>query len=144
MNSETFTPTEAAMRAGVSRPTISRALKSGELLGIRDNTSRWRVRADDLATWMEKRIAVQMNRSGTVHEQSKEAMNTELTQARSALTEALELLRIETARAATAEARANGLADRLADTQRDRDAWRDQTNKAMDRPSLIARLLRRL
>lgn len=144
MNSETLTPAEAAARAGVSRPTISRALKSGELIGIRDNSARWRVRPDDLAAWIAGRASVHPEGTRTVHAQSDDVSSAQLEQARAALTDALDLLRIETARAAAAEARAEGLADRLADAQKDRDAWRDQANKAMDRPGLLARLFRPL
>lgn len=42
---------EAAKRAGLSRWTVARALKSGHLAGMRDNRQRWRIDADALEAW---------------------------------------------------------------------------------------------
>jgi excisionase family DNA binding protein len=42
---------QAAKRIGVSRWTVSRALQSGRLLGIRDNRGRWRIEPEPLDAW---------------------------------------------------------------------------------------------
>lgn len=46
-----LTPAQAAKKAGVSRSTISRALKSLELIGIRGNNNRWTIAEEDLQNW---------------------------------------------------------------------------------------------
>jgi excisionase family DNA binding protein len=51
-----LTPEQVAQRAGVSRPTVSRALKEGELRGIRDNRSRWRITPEDADAWAMNRL----------------------------------------------------------------------------------------
>lgn len=45
---------QAAKRAGVSRWTVSRALKSGHLAGVLDNRQRWRIDADALEAWAKE------------------------------------------------------------------------------------------
>lgn len=46
-----LTPAQAAKRAGVSRSTISRALKNMDLLGVRGNNNRWTIAEEDLEKW---------------------------------------------------------------------------------------------
>jgi excisionase family DNA binding protein len=46
------TPAQAAKIAGVSRSTVSRALKEGELRGIRDNRQRWKISDENLQEWL--------------------------------------------------------------------------------------------
>lgn len=65
-----LTPAQAAKRAGVSRSTISRALKNMELIGIRGNNNRWTIAEDDLDNWSVN--SVQNSSSGQnkeLHEQ---------------------------------------------------------------------------
>lgn len=42
--------------AGVSRWTIMRTVKSGDLPAIRDNRKRWRIARNDLDTWRPHRV----------------------------------------------------------------------------------------
>lgn len=46
-----MSPAQAAQVAGVSRWTIMRAIKSHELLAIRDNKNHWRISQNDLDSW---------------------------------------------------------------------------------------------
>jgi excisionase family DNA binding protein len=46
-----LTSAQAALRVGVSRWTITRAIKSGELRAIRDNKGVWLITEADLSAW---------------------------------------------------------------------------------------------
>lgn len=107
MNSEFLTAEQAARRAGVSRPTVSRALKFGDLRGNRDNMGRWSISPDDLDAWAEKRGPVQLSATNTEHSESFERIRTDLAQAREAV--------------ARAEARAETLAETVDDLRKERD-----------------------
>lgn len=103
-----LTTTEAQKRAGVSRPTLSRALKSGELRGMRDNSGRWLIEADDLDAWTKERSRVQDERvMNTVQERKEhkdfERLNAEIQALRTDLA---------TAREAVARAEGEGVANR--------------------------------
>ncbi len=131
MNATMITPTEAAKRAGVSRPTISRALKSGDLRGIRDNGGLWRIDPDELDAWAARRAPVHHERRAHAHDSD---LSAQLEHTKIAL--------------AAAEARADGLAARLTDAQTDRDAWKAQAERIASearpaRPvSIFARIFR--
>lgn len=62
-----LTPAQAAKRAGVSRPTINRALKSRDLPGRRDNQNRWQISPEDLDAWKESRRSDQFVTTGHDH-----------------------------------------------------------------------------
>lgn len=103
-----LTTTEAQKRAGVSRPTLSRALKSGELRGMRDNSGRWLIEADGLDAWTKERSRVQDERvMNTVQERKEhkdfERLNAEIQALRTDLA---------TAREAVARAEGEGAANR--------------------------------
>lgn len=147
MNShDLLTPAQAAQGAQVSRPTISRALKAGELLGFRDNGGAWRIKRDDLNAWINARASVQHERrSHIVHEQPSDHHREQLEQAREELAKAREqIARLEGAAGATAI--------RLEELSADRDAWRAQAERlagaAMKEPTdqqgRISRLLNKL
>lgn len=51
-----YTTARAAQIAGVSRPTISAALKSGDLRGTMSNRNRWSISDPDLRDWMGRRV----------------------------------------------------------------------------------------
>lgn len=51
-----YTTARAAQIAGVSRPTISAALKSGDLRGNMSNRNRWSIADPDLRDWMSRRV----------------------------------------------------------------------------------------
>ena len=107
MNNEFLTAEQAAKRAGVSRPTVSRALKFGDLPGNRDNLGRWSILPADVDAWAEKRGPVQVSATNTEHSESLERMRTDLAQAREAL--------------ARAESRSETLAETVNDLRQERD-----------------------
>ena len=122
-----LTPEAAAKRAGVSRPTINRALKTHELLGRRDNRNRWQIATADLDAWANDRCTghatghEQFTTSG--HDQKRD----QLEQARSDHARTLEKL-------AAATATICQLQSRLAAVEQDRDRWRSMAEKLADRP----------
>lgn len=95
--SQILTTAQAAKRAKTSRPTISRALKNGDLLGKRGNDGRWLIAPEDLDAWSASRSSVHdEQRSRTVHERDLhsdfERLNTEFEKTRRDLAEIRELL----------------------------------------------------
>lgn len=145
-NHDLLTPAQAAQAAQVSRPTVSRALKAGELLGFRDNGGAWRIKRDDLNAWINARASVQHDRSShTVREQPFNHYREQLEQAREELAKTREQI-------ARLEGQATAHAERLADALADRDAWRAQAQQLSGRPVIeevaakpgfLAKLLRR-
>ncbi len=113
-----LTPEQAARRAGVSRPTINRALKSLELAGRRDNQNRWQIAPDDLDAWSASRG--REHAVTTEHVQSVATQNDQLEHLRTELGAVREALAAETARANAAEA--------------DRDRWQAMAEKLATRP----------
>lgn len=114
-----LTTAQAAKRAGTSRPTISRALKSGELLGTRANDSRWLIDPADLDAWKEGRSSVHDERTmNSVHEQQKsknfERLNAEVDALKGQISE----LRQVTARL---EGEASANKERITDLTTERD-----------------------
>lgn len=131
MNKDFLTTAQAAKRAGTSRPTVSRALKNGDLHAIRDNAGRWIITAEAVDAWAEDRSRVQdEQRANSVHvapvAPSNEHLNA-LEQARADLTEAREKI-------ARLEGEAGANKDRISDLMRDRDALRDALARAASHP----------
>jgi len=62
-----LSPAQAAQVADVSRWTIMRAIKSGDLQAFRDNKNQWRIKSDDLNIWLDAHSA---QCAHTVHEKS--------------------------------------------------------------------------
>ena len=121
MNAQTITPADVARRAGVSRPTVSRALKSGDLRGVRDNFGQWRITEADADAWAATRSPVHPEqRANIVPAQALDGLNAQLEHAKIALV--------------ASEARAEVLAARLADAQSDRDAWKAQAERLASEP----------
>ena len=50
-----FSPAKAATKAGVSRKTVMKSIKSLELASHRNNQNHWVIRPTDLANWMRER-----------------------------------------------------------------------------------------
>ncbi len=113
-----LTPAQAAKRAGVSRPTINRALKSLKLTGRRDNQNRWQIVPEDLDAWSasrgrEQAVTTENVQPVIIHDDQLEHLRAKLSAAREALA-------AETARANAAEA--------------DRDRWQAMAEKLATRP----------
>lgn len=115
---EDLTTPQVAAMACTSRATVSRALKSGELLGIRDNSYAWHIRRGDAEAWIARRAPTQQPRmtkamrraENAMADERVETMRTELVEAR------LRLVR--------AESEAQVSQARLTDALADRDAWK--------------------
>lgn len=120
-----LTPEAAAKRAGVSRPTINRALKAHELLGRRDNRNRWQIATADLDAWANGHAAGHDQFTTSGHDQQRD----QLEQARSDLATAREDLAAATATISQLEAR-------LTAAERDRDRWQGLAEKLADRPTV--------
>ena len=109
------TTTTAAQAAGVSRTTVSRALKNGELLGQRGNDGKWKIRQDDLDEWLAARSELVRTAHARTHSEHNEQSTALLNQ----LGETRERL-------AAAEAENTLLRERIDDLKTERDAWKDQ------------------
>ena len=71
--STTLTLDKAAQRVGVSRWTVSRALRVGRLKGLRDNRGRWRVDSEALDVWAAEQGTVLHDVQKTVHSEQHSA-----------------------------------------------------------------------
>jgi len=113
-----LSPAQAAQVADVSRWTIMRAVKSGDLLAFRDNKNQWRIKEDDLDAW---RSAHPAQCAHTVQEEDD--AHPAHTPAHPDLPspDALELVRVK------AELEAEKALRTMAET--DRDHWRDLAQK---------------
>lgn len=111
MSSDFLTTEQAAHRSGVSRPTVSRALKSGELPAIRDNSGKWLIDPLAVDLWAESRSSVQSERRAHI---VQNAPHEQLEQLRIMAAEARE-------RAAASDARATLLAAQVDDLRAERD-----------------------
>ena len=116
-----LSPAQAAARLGVSRWTISRALKAGELKGMRDNRGGWRIAPADLEAWAASRL--HGVRTGADAPPAPHPAEIEV---------------------AALRAEVSGLRERVADLTSDRDAWRAQAERLASQPSLWERLFRGL
>lgn len=141
---EVLTTTQAARRAKTSRPTISRALKTGDLPGNRGNDGKWLINSDDLDAWADQRSSVHdEQRANSVQEQQKppdlERLNEifrELVKAKEDLAEVRQTL-------ARAEAENAVNRERITEISADRDHWRAMAERlSHPEPGIIDRLLR--
>ena len=139
-----LSPAKAATVAGVSRSVISKALASGQLVGVKRDNGHWSITEKDLASWMEHTISransapavpePQLTRS---HLTELEALRTELKAATAADQEARAGL-------AAANARMETLEEVISNLKADRDAWKAQAKALASRPSgIFARIFRR-
>ena len=111
-----MSPAQAAQLLKVSRRTIMRAIEGHELLAMRDNRNHWKINPEELDRWASTQCAP----SRHVHSE----MHTLPTYQDSP--ETLAKLAAETARADAAE-RARDQAEA------DRDAWRRQAERIIER-----------
>lgn len=61
---KTMTPAQVAKMAGCGRSSVMRALSSRELLGIRDNSNRWKISEADARSWAGQRPESDQKLSG--------------------------------------------------------------------------------
>ncbi len=99
---ELLTTTQAARRAKTSRPTISRALKTGDLPGIRGNDGKWLILTNDLDAWADMRSSVHDERVLNTVQERQESKDFER------LNGEIQALREDLAAAREAVARAEG------------------------------------
>lgn len=136
-----LSPAKAANIAGVSRTVISRALTSGELIGVKKNSGHWAIEHADLLDWMERTITRAERKpiapAPTPSQIEVEALQAELKAAIAAGQEAREGL-------AAANARLAALDETVLTLKADRDAWQRQAETLASRPAgLLARIFGR-
>lgn len=111
-----------------------RALVSGDLHGIRDNSNRWKIPQDEAQRWIEQRPD---------RDQKDTADSPVIDPA--TVPDTTDLLRRAEASAAAHEARADALAAQVEDLQIERDRLLSiiERQQSETRPGLIARLFGR-
>lgn len=110
-----FTPAQAADHIGCGRTSIMRALSNKQLLGERDNRNRWKISLEALEEWAKNRPD-----SDRPQEDSDPVTVQDMTGQ----------LREELAEART---EAKMLREQLEELKKDRDAWRNRSEKLDDR-----------
>jgi predicted nucleic acid-binding Zn-ribbon protein len=136
-----LSPAKAASIAGVSRTMISRALTSGDLVGVKKNSGHWAIEHSDLLDWMERTITRAESKPATPaptpDQIEMEALQTELKAAIAAGQEARERL-------AAANARLAALDEMVSALKAERDAWQRQAKTLASRPAgILAKLFGR-
>lgn len=136
-----ISPAKAANVAGVSRTVISRALTSGDLVGVKKNSGHWAIENSDLLDWMERTITRAERKppapAPTPGQNEVEALQAELKAVIAAGQEAREGL-------AAANARLAVLDEAVSTLKADRDAWQRQAETLASRPTgILAKLFGR-
>lgn len=121
-----------------------RALSSGDLPAIRDNRNSWKIEAGALDAWAKKRPGPSPDTDRSADRAGPDRTITEdrTGPERTTPTDTTATL----ARLAAAEAKIEGLEARLADTQADRDAWRQQAERLASKsrsPGIFGRIFGR-
>lgn len=129
-----LSPAKAATVAGVSRSVVSKALASGQLIGVKRNNGHWSITEEDLADWMGSTITRADSPRGAPEPHSKrsdlaelETLREDLKMATAAAQEAREGL-------AAANARLEALEEVISNLKADRDAWQAQAKALASRP----------
>lgn len=115
-----LTPQQAADRANVSRGTIMNAIKDGSLIAFRNNRNRWQIDDNDLSKWLSQRTGI--GTDNTVIPDSQKATPIDE----------------NVVRIAVLEAELSGKDQRIADLERDRDAWKAQAQELARRDTSLA------
>jgi predicted nucleic acid-binding Zn-ribbon protein len=120
---------------------ISRALTSGDLVGVKKNSGHWAIEHSDLLDWMERTITRAESKPATPaptpDQIEMEALQTELKAAIAAGQEARERL-------AAANARLAALDEMVSALKAERDAWQRQAKTLASRPAgILAKLFGR-
>lgn len=113
-----LSPAQAAQVADVSRWTIMRAIKSTDLQAFRDNKNQWRIKIDDLNTWLHThhaQCAHTVQEESDAHSKHTHAHPNPITQ------DTLELVRMKAELEAERTLRAT--------IEVDRDHWRNLAQK---------------
>lgn len=136
-----ISPAKAANIAGVSRTAISRALTSGDLVGVKKNSGHWAIENSDLLDWMERTITrAERKQEAPALMPSQievEALQAELKAEIAAGQEAREGLTAANARLAV-------LDEAVSTLKADRDAWQRQAETLASRPTgILAKLFGR-
>lgn len=106
-----LTPQQAASRAKVSRGTIMNAIKDRHLVARRDNRNRWQIDPADLSKWLSDRSDIATVKTVNLDSQQMPPSDENLI------------------RIAALEAELKGKNQRIADLERDRDAWKAQAQE---------------
>ena len=106
-----LTPQQAASRAKVSRGTIMNAIKDRHLVARRDNRNRWQIDPADLSKWLSDRSDIATVKTVNLDSQQMPPSDENLI------------------RIAALEADLKGKNQRIADLERDRDAWKAQAQE---------------
>lgn len=133
-----LSPAKAANIADVSRTVISRALTSGDLVGVKKNSGHWAIENSDLLDWIGRTITRAESKptapASTPSQIEMEALQADLKAAIAAGQEARERL-------AAANARLAALDETASTLKADRDAWRRQAETLASRPTgILAKL----
>jgi predicted site-specific integrase-resolvase len=113
-----LSPAKAAEIAGVSRSLISREVKSGKLVGTKNNRGHISIEVSDLEDWMSRRteraapIATQPERTPTTEPVARHE---------------------DTAKIAALEVEVREVRNQLTEMRSDRDEWRDQAKQLSER-----------
>lgn len=113
-----LSPEEAAKRAGVSRRTVLRAVKRGQLQAVRDNRGRWRVDGGSLDAWAASKVPSRQHPTSGAQAQDAAQLDGE----RQAALRERDGLRMQLA---GQMAELEGVRELLRAVEVDRDAWRD-------------------
>ena len=106
-----LTPQQAASCAKVSRGTIMNAIKDRHLVARRDNRNRWQIDPADLSKWLSDRSDIATVKTVNLDSQQMPPSDENLI------------------RIAALEAELKGKNQRIADLERDRDAWKAQAQE---------------
>lgn len=117
-----MSPAQAAQVAGVSRWTIMRAIKSNDLMAIRDNRNQWKITQNALDNWRGHSVRTPEK----LHQIPANEFGSDLQKQ----------LREHIARADLAEALLARERDANADLKADRDYWRQQATVLLENKRL--------
>lgn len=132
-----LSPAKAATAAGVSRSAVSKALASGQLVGVKRNNGHWSITEKDLADWIGNTITRADSTPAAPEPHFTRSDLAELKAATAAGQEAREGL-------AAANARLEALEEITSNLKADRDAWQAQAKMLASRPGgFLARIFGR-
>jgi len=129
-----LSPAKAATVAGVSRSAISKALASGQLVGVKRNSGHWSITEKDLTDWMEHIISRADSTPATPEPHPKRSDLAELETLREELKVATAAGQETREELASTKARLEALEEVISNLKADRDAWQAQAKALASRP----------